>query len=520
MPNALLRYTTLASILALAACSGGGGSESDEPDAGDMPGSNEDGSAGSGGNTEPMSGDAGRDAAEPVVSDDAPDPAFEGVASDSIPYGSAPVNCTTNKSNEDGTLVLELSADVKVLWLSANSGEIRANGVGCTTVLAPKLIKILGSSASEYVIVDFSVGEFPDSVKDISVDLGTGAGKDTLAISATRKDDDVQLGRSGAASLIRVTSRPQLSALNQETLIVSTGPGADRIDATGVDMGSPLGAAVSMYGGAGDDVLTGGASNDALYGGAGDDVFRTGAAPDGGDLYDGGDGDDMLSYDLRKNPVAIKVDNMPNDGEANERDDVKNTIETLVGGAGNDTIIAGDIDNRIIGGAGNDLLYGGAGNDVFTEADMALGSDIINGGPDIDEMDYSERAADLHVALCISSTPTCSMGPCGCQADDGEAGEDDNLINIENVLSGKGNDTLIGSAADNLLRGNDGDDELRGEGGDDTLYGEHGKDVLNGGPGEDLLDGDEGADDFDGGGGDGDICIRVGAEPLVACELF
>ena len=61
-------------------------------------------------------------------------------------------------------------------------------------------------------------------------------------------------------------------------------------------------------------------------------------------------------------------------------------------------------------------------------------------------------------------------------------------MDVENVIGGSGNDTLVGSYFPNLLVGNGGDDVLRDNGGGcDVLIGGAGKDQLLGNGGQDLL---------------------------------
>ena len=67
---------------------------------------------------------------------------------------------------------------------------------------------------------------------------------------------------------------------------------------------------------------------------------------------------------------------------------------------------------------------------------------------------------------------------------------------FENAVTGDGNDTLTGTAEDNILRGMRGDDSLFGGGGVDSLYGDAGDDTLTGGLGNDTLIGGAGNDTF------------------------
>ncbi|MDC0832448.1 Peptidyl-prolyl cis-trans isomerase [Geitlerinema sp. FC II] len=85
----------------------------------------------------------------------------------------------------------------------------------------------------------------------------------------------------------------------------------------------------------------------------------------------------------------------------------------------------------------------------------------------------------------------------------------DNLT-IDNALSAAnpsgfigfgGNDTITGSAIDDVLYANKGDDVLAGNGGDDLLRGGQGNDFLSGGDGNDIAHGNIGVDTISGGTG-------------------
>ena len=220
----------------------------------------------------------------------------------------------------------------------------------------------------------------------------------------------------------------------------------------------------------------------------------------------------------------------------------------------NDTITnKTNLASRMTGGTGNDKLTGGGGDDVFlTDA----GSDTYAGGAGNDTVDYSARTAPLTVTL-------------DGQANDGEAGEGDNVGTDEEVvvggaaddsltgddsanvlLGGPGNDVLAGGAGADVLSGGDGvdtatyagtsagvtislngqaDDGTPGEGdnvdtenavggsGDDVLIGNAGPNVLGGGDGNDRILGGAGQDLIDGGPGDDIIQTLDGAKDQVSC---
>ena len=171
-----------------------------------------------------------------------------------------------------------------------------------------------------------------------------------------------------------------------------------------------------------------------------------------------------------------------------------NVVRVLVDGqAGNDTLRVTDavlIPATISGGDGGDSLYGGggastmkggAGNDTM---DGAAGPDVFEGGTGNDTANYSSRTVNLQIGI-------------GTVADDGAAGEMDNLkTDIETLLSGSGNDKVVGSVSKNLLSGGGGNDSIFGNTSNDTMIGGDGNDTLNGAGGDDSLDGGAGNDLF------------------------
>jgi Ca2+-binding RTX toxin-like protein len=72
-------------------------------------------------------------------------------------------------------------------------------------------------------------------------------------------------------------------------------------------------------------------------------------------------------------------------------------------------------------------------------------------------VDYGQRSGPLDVRLGGSSIGS------------GEAGEGDDIVDVERVLGGRAGDVLVGSSAPDTLVGNGGRDTLHGLGGADTL---------------------------------------------------
>jgi len=182
----------------------------------------------------------------------------------------------------------------------------------------------------------------------------------------------------------------------------------------------------------------------------------------------------------------------------------------LLGGPGNDTLTGWAGDDVLDGGDGNDILSGGPGNDLLIGGP---GADTMSGGDGTDTASY-----DGHLTGVI-------VDPDG-EPDDGATGERDNVATtVENLVGGRGDDTLGGSAGRNVLDGLAGADTISGGEGDDELRGGPGADRVNGDGGRDRLFGDAGYDTLDGGTGpiglpEYDTC-EVGADGAVTrhCEV-
>ena len=203
----------------------------------------------------------------------------------------------------------------------------------------------------------------------------------------------------------------------------------------------------------------------------------------------GGSGNDTVTYASRTNPVFISSDGVANDGEAGEGDDIGTSIETMIGGAGDDQITGNDNNELLLGGDGNDTLSGNGGNDTI---DGGLGADSMSGGDGLDTMTYASRT----VGVTIS--PESPFGV----PNSGEPGENDSITDdFETLEGGAGNDVIVGFQFNvpnhfgYLEIGNAGNDSLGGGFADDTQLGGAGNDTLDGWAGDNnLMDGGAGND--------------------------
>jgi Ca2+-binding RTX toxin-like protein len=194
--------------------------------------------------------------------------------------------------------------------------------------------------------------------------------------------------------LVRCTVRSDLGS----SFYARLGDGDDSLD------GSTLAVAFTLLrAGFGDDhlvgpanstnIFEGGPGNDLMEGGHRDDSFREGVKANGSDVMIGGSpagpgfsalSDDAVDYKGRRRPIRVRMDGLPNDGEAGERDRIDTSVERVVGGSGGDRMSGGAGDDDLSGGPGLDTLRGGAGNDHLTGDDYTArpkrSDDLILGG--------------------------------------------------------------------------------------------------------------------------------------------
>ncbi|MGB7156864.1 MAG: hypothetical protein WBD40_02285, partial [Tepidisphaeraceae bacterium] len=243
-----------------------------------------------------------------------------------------------------------------------------------------------------------------------------------------------QIDENGNVSVEQTIRHVFNSAQFSEVIINGKG-GNDRIVINGNFVGC------TINGNDGNDTIIGGDGNDTIAGGAGKDRLTGGA---GNDRIDGGGGRDFLFGGLG--------------------------LDRLFGGASDDFIDAGADTDRVFGGSGNDELLGADGNDFLNGEDGndslsggndkdrlvgGLGADLFEGGGGNDTADYLDRIENLILTLNEA-------------ADDGEAGEGDNIFgSIENILGGIGDDRIAGNGRNNALAGAFGRDSIDGGGGND-----------------------------------------------------
>ena len=200
--------------------------------------------------------------------------------------------------------------------------------------------------------------------------------------------------------------------------------------------------------------IAGLAGNDLMLGLAGNDVLTASA---GNDTIDGGIGNDTYSLSATTADAIVNLTTNTSSSAQTGLDTLIG-IETVIGGAGNDSMTDGAGVSRLDGGNGNDTF-------VMTNDNAA---DVLRGGNGVDSIDYSAFVADLIV----------NLGGTNNVLGSGTAGNLDNINNIQNIISGAGNDSILGDNLVNAINGGGGNDSINGSGGADRLTGGTGADTF------------------------------------------
>jgi Ca2+-binding RTX toxin-like protein len=226
---------------------------------------------------------------------------------------------------------------------------------------------------------------------------------------------------------------------------------------------------------------------DTVLGGAGNDTVWV-SDDRGGGMFDGGAGTgDQLnlsavlgagvtvnfqtgSMRLTDNPAVATVAGFELLSATQQADSITGAdgvSMVLAGLNGNDTIRGG---GGPTGAWANDTILGGDGDDSIV---ASLGFDSVDGGTGADT--YDGRLWNFPITINLGAG-TLSNGV------DTLA-----LVSIERYIDGDGAGSIIGSNDVNILTGNGGNDTLRGMGGADYLAGGVGADLMDGGAGEDTV---------------------------------
>lgn len=280
-----------------------------------------------------------------------------------------------------------------------------------------------------------------------------------VSVIGTAANDTIRVSRDAAGNLLvnggAVPIAGPTATVANTTLIQVFGlAGNDTVALDEVNGALPKSL---LFGGDGNDTLTGGSGADQLFGQAGNDTLL------------GKGGNDLL-----------------------------------FGGAGNDTLTGGTGDDQVFGEAGNDRMIWNPGD----------GTDLNEGGDDTDtaEVNGGNGAEAFSATANGARVRFDRLSPAPFSVDIGTSenlvlnmnGGDDTFTGSNGLAplikltvdGGSGKDTITGGDGDDRLLGGDDNDNIIGARGSDLMIGGAGDDVMvwNPGDGNDILEGQDGTD--------------------------
>ena len=281
----------------------------------------------------------------------------------------------------------------------------------------------------------------------------------TLSVFGDNLDNSIAVSRDAAGQLL--VNGGAVKVLGGTPTVANTGTisvfgqgGNDTITLNEANGALPK---ANLFGGNGNDTLTGGSGNDLLFGQAGNDTL----------LGKGGQ-------------------------------------DFLFGGADNDTLTGGDAADQVFGEAGNDRMVWNPGDDTdLNEGGAGTDTVEVNGGNGAEAFTVTangsrvrfDRVNPAPFSIDIGTSENLTLNANGGDDTFTATGNLAALIQIT-VDGGTGNDTLLGGNGADTLLGGDGDDFVDGNQGNDKAFLGAGNDVFQWDPGDgsDTVEGQAGTD--------------------------
>lgn len=284
----------------------------------------------------------------------------------------------------------------------------------------------------------------------------------------------------------------------------------------------------TIYAGAGSVLIRGNDGDDVIYGDASVDSIDEIYGDDGNDIIHGGAGIATIEGGKGNDTVyGATTGNHISGGDGNDTIYGSTAIDYITGGFGNDQLFGiagndelyGDEDNDLIyGGLGAVLIYGGTGNDA-----------IVTGSSSTSLLNTVFGGAGNDTITCLGGTNIVSGGTgqdtiTGGPGDDQIHGDDDDDV----IHGGAGTQMLAGDDGNDEIHGGSGRATIYGDIGNDLIYGaaiateihaNEGNDTIYGGAGTDLIYGDEGDDEIHGGVGRATIWAAIGNDTIYGAAI-
>lgn len=331
------------------------------------------------------------------------------------------------------------------------------------------------------------------AVKQIAVDLGATFGggdgvADTVLVNFSKLNDAIHMTQ-GADGTISVAGPNQTITIAHadvgDHLTINALDGNDTLDASALKDGA---LALTLNGGAGNDLIFGGAGADTLLGGDGNDTV-TWAIGGGNDAIDGESGIDTLAllgnagddtFQVFANGAKLAVS--ASDGAALDVSGMEQI--KIVAGAGKDSILIGDLTGTGIGNVAVDLGAGSKSESVSVIAGAAEVMVIESKGSHT-VITNENTFQTITIDNADASDVLTITGPFGNVP--GEVIQASSLAMSLHFAGGAGGDSIFSGSGDDVIDGNQGNDiALMGAG----------NDVFNWDPGDgsDTVDGQAGFD--------------------------
>ena len=399
-----------------------------------------------------------------------------------------------------------------VYSFSTTTGEMSINGVGQGTPGGNRVFRTIwdGNGIDTYSFTNYTT--------DLSIDLRPGSW------SNLDTNGNFQTANLGDGNFARGHVFNALPYYGDNRSLIERAYGG-----SGDDSIKGNSAQNFLYGGDGDDTLVGSAGRDTLagrndndlirsdgdgglyYGDAGNDLMFSGL---GGETMDGGLGYDVINHTAFNGNYEFNMAS----GETNFGGESFVNFEQAIMGNGNDEVTGNASDNVIFGREGNDTLVGGAGRDslyggndsdeIRSDGDggfydggsgndcmfSGLGGETMDGGSGIDIIDHTAYNGNYEFDMASGETNFAN----------------ESFVNFEYAIMGNGNDEVTGNASNNYIFGDEGNDTLVGGAGRDSLVGGSDNDeihsdgdggVYSGGSGRDRMFSGLGGETMDGGSG-------------------
>jgi Ca2+-binding RTX toxin-like protein len=365
------------------------------------------------------------------------------------------------------------------------------------------------SFGSEGPAIEFTV-DLGNGTDTLEIEYGGVAFSDSLSaeddeISDVGNHDTTELGSSNSGDWINLEddfngggpeddddNSANILVVDAENIIINGGEGHDDTDVetasaqfqdfAGDLVRGPFNLGYTFNGGSDDDLAEFATADSTFNGGAGDDEADFQDHPDAVtvDLGAGtasGAGGTFTLTDVQDAVGSAFADtltgsNLDNDIDGMQGDD---DIFGLGGndGAGSDAIgIAQGLQggagvDEITDGPGNDVADGGAGDDILHQEAAPNGTDVLDdSGGGLDTLDYGQRST----STVINQTTNVCGEDANADGDSGDPGDEgDTCSGYDRLVTGSGNDTLVGNGSGELFVPGLGDDSVEGGAGTDVL---------------------------------------------------